>query len=71
MDAASEKLFPHAKEGWVLLKEEADRLGKAYPRELMKLDRRALAEGKGPGDIQPLVSAPAVIIFKARVDQTK
>jgi hypothetical protein len=47
-DAVNEKLLPHAKEGWVLLK-EADCLGKTYPRELMELDRRALAEGKGPG----------------------
>ena len=47
-DAVNQKLFPHAKKGWVLLR-EADRLGKTYPRELMELDRRARAEGKGPG----------------------
>jgi hypothetical protein len=46
--AVHQKLFPHAKEGWVHLK-EADRLGKEYPGELMDLGRRALAEGKRPG----------------------
>lgn len=47
-DAVNEKLFPHAKEGWILL-QETDRLGKEYPRELHELYRRAVAEGKGPG----------------------
>lgn len=35
-DTVNQKLFPHARKGWVLLR-EADRLGKAYPRELMEL----------------------------------
>jgi hypothetical protein len=46
--AVNAKLFPHAREGWVFLK-EARRLGKAYPQELMDLGRRSLAEGKRAG----------------------
>jgi hypothetical protein len=48
-DAVNEKLFPHAKEGWVILR-EADRLVKEYPQELMQLDRRAGSEGKALWD---------------------
>ena len=44
-DAVNPKLFPHAKEGWILLK-EARRLAKKYPKELMELDSRAAIEGK-------------------------
>jgi hypothetical protein len=47
-DAVIPKLLPHAKEGWVLLK-EVDRLCKAYPKELSDLGRRAFAEGKPMG----------------------
>jgi hypothetical protein len=47
--AVSQKLFPHAKKGWVHLK-EVDRLCKAYPQELMDLGRRALSEGKRAGE---------------------
>jgi hypothetical protein len=48
-DAVNEKLFPHAKEGWVILR-EADRLVKEYPQDLMHLDRRAGSEGKALWD---------------------
>jgi hypothetical protein len=40
-DAVNQKLLPHAKEGWVLLK-EVDRLVQLYPGELMELDRAKL-----------------------------
>ena len=49
-DAVNAKLFPHAKEGWVLLR-EADRLVKAHPKELMDLDRLAGSQGKALWDL--------------------
>ena len=44
-DAVNRKLFSHAKEGWIILK-EIDRLCKEYPKELMELDSLAAIEGK-------------------------
>ena len=49
-DAVNGKLFPHAKEGWVLLR-EADRLAKTHPKELMDLDRLAGSQGKALWDL--------------------
>lgn len=49
-DAVSEQLFPHAKEGWALLK-EADRLARKYPQELMDLGRLATSQGKSLWDL--------------------
>ena len=44
-DAVNRKLFSHAKEGWIILK-EVDSLCKEYPKELMELDSLAAIEGK-------------------------
>ena len=44
--AIHQKLFPHAKEGWTLLR-ESNRLIAAYPQELSDLSERAMAQGKG------------------------
>ena len=49
-DAVNGKLFPHAKMGWVLLR-EADRLAKTHPKELMDLDRLAGSQGKALWDL--------------------
>ncbi|KAG7365097.1 hypothetical protein IV203_038300 [Nitzschia inconspicua] len=48
-DAVNEKLVPHAKEGWVLLK-ETDRLGRNHPKELMDLDSLVAINGKCFGE---------------------
>ena len=48
--AVNEKLYPHAKTGWVLLR-EADRLVKTHPKELMDLDRLAGSQGKALWDL--------------------
>jgi hypothetical protein len=48
-DAVNEKLFPHAKEGWILLK-EADLLARKHPKELMDLDSLAAIDGKCFGE---------------------
>ena len=50
-DAVNKKLFPHAKEGWILLK-EAERLAKDHPQELTDLDNHAAAEGKRLGEFE-------------------
>lgn len=49
-DAVHGRLFPHAKMGWVLLR-EADRLAKTHPKELMDLDRLAGSQGKALWDL--------------------
>jgi hypothetical protein len=41
-DAVNEKLFPHAKEGWILLK-EADLLARKHPKELMDLESKSMS----------------------------
>lgn len=45
-NAINQKLFPHAKEGWTLLR-ASNRLIAAYPQELADLSERAMAQGKG------------------------
>eukprot|EP00523_Entomoneis_sp_CCMP467_P003401 CAMPEP_0168755386 /NCGR_PEP_ID=MMETSP0724-20121128/20040_1 /TAXON_ID=265536 /ORGANISM="Amphiprora sp., Strain CCMP467" /LENGTH=180 /DNA_ID=CAMNT_0008803995 /DNA_START=93 /DNA_END=636 /DNA_ORIENTATION=- len=45
-NAINKKLFPHAKEGWELLR-ASNRLIVAYPQELADLSERAMVQGKG------------------------
>ena len=45
-NAVNEKLLPHAKEGWTLLK-ESNRLAATYPQELQDLSKRSMAQGRG------------------------
>ena len=48
-DAVNKNLFPHAKEGWIILK-EADRLARNHPKELLDLDSLVAVNGKCFGE---------------------
>ena len=48
-DAVNKKLFPHAKEGWIILK-ETDRLGRNHAKELLDLDSLVAINGKCFGE---------------------
>ena len=47
--AVNEKLLPHAKEGWELLR-ATNRLSEEYPQEMSELFKRAMAQGKPIGE---------------------
>ena len=47
--AVNEKLLPHAKEGWELLR-ATNRLSEEYPQEMSDLFKRAMAQGKPMGE---------------------
>jgi hypothetical protein len=53
-DAVNEKLFPHALEGWKLLKQN-DFLCRKYPKELRDLDSLVYVNGKLFGEFRILV----------------